>query len=137
MTWRGSRRDAVVGVVGLAALAVADLGVKTVVGRPRPPVAWHAVVAHGASFPSGHVTLSAGTVLLLAWLARGVGGRAMRRCAVAVAAVFLLAVGASRVVLGVHYPDDVVAGWAIAVLVVSVVALLDVAVGRNETQVNG
>ncbi len=60
------------------------------------------------SFPSGHAMVAYGALLVAALpLLRG---RA-RTWATAVTVALVGAVGASRVVLGVHYPTDVAAGW--------------------------
>ena len=66
--WRSRWRAAALGAVGTGLLITVDVGMKAAVARPRPPVAWHAVIAQGYAFPSGHALLSAGVVLLLGWL---------------------------------------------------------------------
>lgn len=137
-TWRRDRRRAALGFAGLAGLVVVDVATKGLVARPRPPLQFHAVVAQGWSFPSGHAMLSAGTVLLVAWLVRERLAPAMsvvvRTLMAGGVAALVAAVGLSRIVLGVHYPGDVLAGWALAVLVVAAVALLDVATaGRSRS----
>lgn len=136
--WQRDRRRAALGVVGLAGLVVVDVVSKSLVARPRPPLQFHAVVAQGWSFPSGHAMLSAGTVLLVAWLVRErlvpTMSAVVRTFFASGATVLVIAVGLSRIVLGVHYPGDVLAGWALAILVVAALALLDVAtVGRKRS----
>lgn len=132
--WRRDRRRAGLGSAGLTALIVVDVATKSLVARPRPPLPFHAVVAGGWSFPSGHAMLSLGTFLLVLWLMREALARTtsvvLRTVLLGGAAVIVVAVGLSRVVLGVHYPSDVLAGWALAVLVVAATALLDVTTGR-------
>ncbi|WP_285596306.1 phosphatase PAP2 family protein [Actinomycetospora sp. NBRC 106378] len=133
--WRRDRARAVLGFAGLGAVLVVDVGAKTLVARPRPPLVFQAVAAQGYSFPSGHAVVSAGVVLLLLWLVRPVlaaVARRVRTSVVVVAVLVVAAVGCSRVVLGVHYPSDVLAGWALALLVVSAVGLLEVALGRGD-----
>ncbi|HUP07461.1 MAG TPA: phosphatase PAP2 family protein [Caldimonas sp.] len=108
---RGSLRDAV--VVGAASLIGfgADNLAKHVVARARPPVADAAFAVSTYSYPSGHAAFSALVFLMLA-LVFSTGRSAVdRRYAVAVAIVFSGLVGASRVLLGVHWASDVVGGW--------------------------
>ena len=85
-------------------------------GRPRPELVPHAVRVFTASFPSGHATVSAAAYLSVALLlARTRPERRFAAAAAAFAVCFVVLIGTSRVYLGVHWPTDVVAGWAMGV----------------------
>lgn len=87
---------------------------KQAFARPRPDFVAHAVDVHTASFPSGHAMLSAVTYLTLGALLARVEPHPMRKAYILGLAVALaLAIGISRVFLGVHYPTDVLAGWSV------------------------
>jgi len=110
---RAGRRAAVRGLVALSvASAITNVLLKRASGRPRPPAGLVPAVREPrrapftTSFPSGHAASAAAfttaVVLELPW--------------VAVPLVPLsAAVASSRVVIGVHYPSDVVAGVALGV----------------------
>jgi undecaprenyl-diphosphatase len=82
--------------------------------RPRPALVSHEAYVHTASFPSGHSMMAAVTYLTLAvMLARATPSRRLKAYYVALAVLVTVAVGVSRVYLGVHWPSDVLAGWMI------------------------
>jgi undecaprenyl-diphosphatase len=84
--------------------------------RPRPDLVPHLARVSSASFPSAHAMLSAVVYLTLgALLARLVSPWWAKGYFVGVAALLAMLIGASRVYLGVHYPTDVAAGWAVGV----------------------
>lgn len=102
----------------LAAGAVAAL-VKVLVARDRPPVALRLVTETEPSFPSGHSTDSAALFVAIGIVVAAVLLRRPIARALSVAAGFVAAalVGVSRLVLGVHWPTDVLAGWALGTVV--------------------
>ena len=98
-------------VLGLLARA----GVAHLVGRDRPPRIDWAAAAGGFAFPSGHTTAATLAAGLLAWaVARHLPPGGSRLPVWAAAFLFALAVGWSRVWLGVHWPTDVLGGWLFA-----------------------
>jgi membrane-associated phospholipid phosphatase len=114
------------------ALAVLGAGataavLKVLVDRPRPSASYRLLAETDPSFPSGHATgtmalgVSAAVVVAVYLLRRPLA----RAVALAVGAALPLAVAASRLELGVHWPTDVVAGLALG----ATVALLTVAIG--------
>lgn len=87
------------------------------VARARPNLEPHLVVVKTSSFPSGHATSSMIFCLTLA-LALVPSGK-WRRIAVLGALLLSLLIGTSRIMLGVHWPSDVVGGWSFGLLWVS------------------
>lgn len=102
-------------VVSLCVAGLASTIAKATFDRPRPPVEVHAAHVTLAAFPSGHATdaaaffLAASGVIALT-LATRTRSQVLALLAGAVAAG---AIGISRLVLGVHWLSDVVAGWAL------------------------
>jgi len=86
------------------------LVVKTVVAQPRPTTDGLTHLLHISpatlSYPSGHVVFAAALVTGLAMAFRGVP----RAIVIVVGALFVLAVGWSRLYVGVHYGTDVIGG---------------------------
>lgn len=100
------------------ALAVSSGGatsflLKAMFDRPRPNLLAQQAEVFTSSFPSSHAMVSAVTFLTFsALLARSEAARRLKVFLVSSALVLTLTVGASRVYLGLHWPSDVVAGWA-------------------------
>ncbi|MBU3705264.1 MAG: phosphatase PAP2 family protein [Mycobacterium sp.] len=113
---RRRRRDWLLVGVGAIAAHAAAIVIKMVVRRARPnhpDVQVNAATPSALSFPSAHATSSTAAAILLC--------RATRS-PLPLAVVPLMA--ASRLVLGVHYPSDVVAGLGVGTVVAGTVAHL-------------
>ena len=114
-------RDAVAlaGIVLGGRLAIELL--KLAIHRPRPVFAPYPVEVSSLSFPSGHAGNSMITFLAIALVATPTKWRAV---AVSGALIASLAIGATRPLLGVHWPSDVVGGWAFGIAWVVTLAAL-------------
>ena len=81
--------------------------------RPRPDLVPHESYVVTSSFPSGHSMMSAVTYLTLgALLAWAQPRRQIKAYLLILSIALTIVVGISRVYLGVHWPTDVLAGWA-------------------------
>jgi undecaprenyl-diphosphatase len=106
--------------LGLTLLLIAMLGrglsevQKYWVGRDRPDLEAHLVVVKTRSFPSGHAASS--MIFYLALALALTSGTRWQRPAAAAAVLLSLLIGTSRVMLGVHWPSDVIGGWAFGML---------------------
>lgn len=112
--WRGRGRLALsLLAVTLVGRALAELQ-KYEIARVRPDVEQHLVLVQTSSFPSGHATSS--MIFYLSFALAIAAGTRWLKPAAAVAILLALAIGTSRVMLGVHWPSDVIGGWSFGAL---------------------
>ena len=90
-------------------------GLKDWIGRPRPGfgVDW---LPQSLAYPSGHAANSMTAFLAVALIA---APPAYRRVAAVVAVALSILIGLTRIYLGVHWPSDVIGGWALGLLSVA------------------
>lgn len=105
-------------IIAFALNPAVEWALKALVDRPRPELLLLGR-ARGPSFPSGHVVASIGfyaMLPLLVWDATT--SSRLRRAAASVAAAIVIAVGFSRIYIGVHWLTDVVGGLLVGTIVV-------------------
>lgn len=105
----GHRRRAILLLVIVVSEKLLVEAMKAGFDRARPDVAGHQVAVHNLAFPSGHSANAMAAWLAIALLATG---PRLRRPAVALALAIAFVTGLCRLVLQVHWPSDVVGGWA-------------------------
>jgi membrane-associated phospholipid phosphatase len=115
---------AVRAVVTLLGVQLLRFGLSVAVGRERPPAADWAVHVSGFAFPSGHTVTSATAAGLLLWAAWHRLHGAARAAVVTCVTTWAVAVGLSRVYLGVHWPTDVAGGWLFTIVLLGSAALI-------------
>lgn len=105
------RADALVVFVGAVPI-LAGIFLKEAVGRARPDYLIIGSEPTSLSFPSGHALFAMVFGGLLIVLAGDIIRPVKVRRAIQIGlALLILAIGASRVYLGVHYPSDVLGGY--------------------------
>jgi len=119
--WLGAedwKQLALVMIIGIAVTAVIVLVIKFTVRRRRPQGEWGRIYrsTDPHSFPSGHAARSS----MLAVIALGLGPLWLGLSLL----VWAPLVGLARIILGVHYPSDVLAGMALGILMGVLVLIL-------------
>lgn len=106
------RREAILLLMTVVLGWLVNKGLKLLVGRERPQIVPHLTEAGGESFPSGHSFGAAVVYIAIAIAFASMSARHSVRYTIIGAAMAVSAMVAwSRVMLGVHFPSDVIAGW--------------------------
>jgi undecaprenyl-diphosphatase len=108
-------RRAVLIVVTMAGAELWLSILKNAFHRPRPEPFFGAHLPPSYSFPSGHALLSCCCYAMLAALGSAYCRGRVKWFIGLCAALLILAIGISRIYLGVHYPSDVIAGYLVAI----------------------
>ena len=127
LIYRQRRQAAIFALTVVLSQALTE-GLKTIIARPRPALLSYHDVVYSSSFPSGHATMSTVVYLTLGIIA----GRALLRpgaryLVLGAAIALILAIGITRIELGVHWPTDVLAGWMLG----SVIALSAITAAKS------
>ncbi len=110
---RGHRRTAMLVVVAMAGAALLSAFTKVLVNRVRPVMIVPVDRAEGGSFPSGHAQTSIVAMGVLVLVLLPSLSRKWQPLLVTAAAVVVIAIGFSRLILGLHYLSDILGGWII------------------------
>lgn len=111
LAWRRRMREGLFAGIAIVGSALLNVATKQFFARERPAL-WESIAPETSySFPSAHAMGSA----TLAWVLLLLAWRTRWRWPVTIGmAAFAVMVAFSRVYLGVHYPSDILAGWAAA-----------------------
>ncbi len=106
--------------------------IKNLVLRERPDQIYHLIKQGGYSFSSGHSITSMFVFGILIYLVRvNMQNRTAANVLTVILAVPMVCIGLSRIYLGVHYPTDVLAGWALGVAVMMIVIEISDRISRR------
>jgi undecaprenyl-diphosphatase len=136
----GVRRHAILLVGTLTGAAVLELALKLAFHRTRPQPFFDYPLPDTYAFPSGHAMIALCFYTALAWILSSRLAKRWSRVAVwTVAGLLIGLIGLSRIYLGVHYPSDVLGGYAAGMVWMASVAKVrnwrsGVASGNSNTQ---
>ncbi|QUW38374.1 phosphatase PAP2 family protein [Bacillus cereus] len=99
--------------MGILVTHLVNKGIKEIVKRERPSLN-EALDALGYSFPSGHAMLSIMTFGFLTYIIAANLKSVAGKCVTTILmGIVILSIGLSRVILNVHYPTDILAGYCV------------------------
>jgi len=127
------KRAAVLLMTTMAGAVILNFALKVNFGRVRPVPFFDTPLPDSYSFPSGHALYAACFYGVLAWLvAARIQNKSLRILIWSLAVSLASLIGLSRIYLGVHYPSDVIAGFAAAVVWILTVVLTDFTLKKRD-----
>ncbi|HEX8197396.1 MAG TPA: phosphatase PAP2 family protein [Pyrinomonadaceae bacterium] len=131
---KNRKRPAILITITMAGAVFLNFVLKTSFARARPVPFFDTPLPSSYSFPSGHALFALCFYGVLAWIFASMIRKHWLKSLIWVAAVFLaLLIGISRIYLGVHYPSDVIAGYAASIVwVITVISADYVLKNKND-----
>jgi undecaprenyl-diphosphatase len=131
---KNRKRPAILITMTMAGAVILNFVLKTSFARARPVPFFDTPLPDSYSFPSGHALFAVCFYGVLAWIFASMTLKHSLKSLIWVAAVFLaLLIGLSRIYLGVHYPSDVMAGYAASIVwVITVISADYVLKNKND-----
>lgn len=110
---------------------------KGVFQRPRPDVALHLIKEGGYSFPSGHSMNCLVCYGLLVYLInRHCTNRKLAKGLSWFLTILIICIGLSRIYVGVHFPTDVLGGWSLGIVFLTVSVMIIERIEKNDLQLS-
>jgi undecaprenyl-diphosphatase len=137
--FKGHRwRLTIQGIIVLLSASLLNLWIKDMISRPRPLEDLRLVDAHNFSFPSGHSMSAIAFYGFLVYLTfKYVDNLFLKIFLIILEIALILGIGLSRVYLGVHYPSDVLAGFAAGLFWLMVCIMLFAALNFYRRKTSG
>jgi undecaprenyl-diphosphatase len=131
---KNRKRAAILITMTMAGAVILNFVLKVSFARPRPVPFFDTPLPNSYSFPSGHALFAVCFYGVLAWIFVELTGKHLLKYLIWVTAVFLvLLIGISRIYLGVHYPSDVMAGYAASIVwVITIISADYVLKNKND-----
>ncbi len=118
---RGGYQQAGLAMLTIIGSIILNFLLKLIFVRNRPDLWSHIVTENTFSFPSGHAMASMTLALVSVWV---FWYSPWRDILIGLSTAYLLIIGFSRLYLGVHYPSDVIMGWTVSLLWMTIIAIL-------------
>lgn len=109
--------------INLASATLVNQILKIILKRPRPHISH--IDASGYSFPSGHAMVSMAFYgLIIYFILKSNLNKKLKILSIIGLCILIFLIGISRTYLGVHYLTDIIAGFALAILYLSIYTLV-------------